>query len=51
MPDNGKWWYIVGGITLDCIIVAAIGSMFVTSETTWQTFRENEPVSLQESLS
>jgi glutamate:GABA antiporter len=39
--DNGRWWYIVGGITLACIIIAAIGSMFANSEATWQTFREN----------
>jgi amino acid transporter len=38
--DNSKWWYIVGGITLACIIVAAIGSMFANSEASWQTLRE-----------
>jgi hypothetical protein len=40
--DNSKWWYIVGGVTLARIIVAAIGgSMFANSEATWQTFGEN----------
>ena len=38
--DNSKWWYIVGGITLACIIVAAIGSMFANSEASWQTLKE-----------
>ena len=38
--DNSKWWYIVGGITLACIIIAAIGSMFANSEASWQTLRE-----------
>lgn len=28
--DNGKWWYIVGGITLACIVIAAIGSIHLT---------------------
>lgn len=39
--DNSRWWYIVGGITLACIIIAAIGSMFANSEASWQTLREN----------
>src|SRR6266851_1989759 len=30
--DNSRWWYIVGGITLACIIIAAVGSMFANSE-------------------
>ncbi|HLX57916.1 MAG TPA: APC family permease [Ktedonobacteraceae bacterium] len=37
---NDKWWYIVGGITLACLVVAVVGSMFANSEATWQTFRE-----------
>jgi amino acid transporter len=39
--DNSRWWYIVGGITLACIVIAAVGSMFANSEASWQTFREN----------
>ena len=39
--DNSKWWYIVGGITLACIIIAAIGSMFANSEASWQTLKES----------
>ncbi len=39
--DNSKWWYIVGGITLACIVIAAIGSMFANSEASWQTLRDN----------
>jgi amino acid transporter len=38
--SNSQWWYIVGGITLVCLIVAAVGSMFASSEATWQTFQE-----------
>ena len=38
---NSSWWYIVGGITLACIIIAAIGSMFANSEASWQTMRES----------
>lgn len=34
--DNGHWWYIVGGLTLFCLVIAAIGSMFATSEAAWE---------------
>ena len=34
--DNGHWWYIIGGLTLVCLIVAAIGSMLASSEAAWQ---------------
>jgi amino acid transporter len=33
---NANWWYIVGGLTLVCLIVAAIGSMLASSEAAWQ---------------
>jgi hypothetical protein len=33
---NTNWWYIVGGLTLFCLIVAAIGSMLASSEADWQ---------------
>ncbi len=33
---NDKWWYIVGGLTLACLIVAAIASMFANSEAEWE---------------
>ena len=39
--DNSRWWYIVGGITLACIIIAAVGSMFANSEASWQTMKES----------
>jgi amino acid transporter len=39
--SNSSWWYIVGGITLACIIIAGIGSMFANSEASWQTMRES----------
>ena len=34
--DDAHWWYIVGGLTLFCLIIAAIGSMFATSEAAWE---------------
>jgi glutamate:GABA antiporter len=34
--DNQHWWYIVGGITFVCLIVAALGSMLAHSEADWQ---------------
>jgi len=33
---NDKWWYIVGGLTLACLIVAAIASLFANSEADWE---------------
>ena len=33
---NANWWYIVGGLTLVCLIVAAIGSMLASSEAAWE---------------
>lgn len=33
---NGQWWYIIGGLTAVCLIVAAIGSMLASSEAAWQ---------------
>lgn len=34
--SNNQWWWIVGGITMTCLAVAAIGSMFANSEAQWQ---------------
>ena len=34
--DNSHWWYIVGGFTLVCLIFAAIGSLFASSEAAWE---------------
>ncbi len=34
--SNGQWWFIVGSITLVCLILAALGSMFATSEADWE---------------
>jgi glutamate:GABA antiporter len=39
--DNSHWWYIIGGLTLVCLTIAAIGSMFATSEAAWQGLSEN----------
>ncbi|WP_376794283.1 APC family permease [Thermogemmatispora sp.] len=33
---NTSWWYIIGGVTCFCLIIAAIGSMFAASEADWQ---------------
>jgi hypothetical protein len=33
---NSNWWYIIGGLTLVCLIIAAIGSMLASSEAAWQ---------------
>ncbi|QBD83054.1 APC family permease [Ktedonosporobacter rubrisoli] len=35
-----QWWYIVGSVTLICLIIAAVGSMFASSEAEWQTLEE-----------
>ncbi len=34
---NIYWFYIVGGVTVVCIIIAAIGSILATSEASWQS--------------
>ncbi len=33
---NDRWWYIVGGLTALCLLVAAIASMFANSEAEWE---------------
>jgi glutamate:GABA antiporter len=33
---NDKWWYIIGGLTVTCLVIAAIGSMFASSEAAWE---------------
>jgi glutamate:GABA antiporter len=38
--DNGHWWYIVGGLTLICLVIAGIGSMLASSEAAWQGLSE-----------
>ncbi|MGH2496392.1 MAG: APC family permease [Ktedonobacteraceae bacterium] len=38
--SNGQWWYIIGGLTVVCLIVAAIGSMLASSEASWQNLKE-----------
>jgi glutamate:GABA antiporter len=42
IPDqvsNTSWWYIVGGLTLACLVIAMIGSMLASSEASWQQWR------------
>lgn len=34
--SNSQWWYIIGGLTAVCLVVAAIGSMVASSEASWQ---------------
>lgn len=33
---NANWWYIIGGLAVICLIIAAIGSMLATSEAAWE---------------
>jgi len=33
---NGSWWYIIGGLTVVYLIVAAVGSMVASSEAAWE---------------
>jgi glutamate:GABA antiporter len=40
--SNGQWWYIIGGLTIVCLIIAAIGSMLASSEAAWQNLKEVE---------
>src|SRR5216683_7131903 len=34
--SNSQWWYIIGGLTGVCLVIAAIGSMLGSSEAAWQ---------------
>lgn len=34
--SNSQWWYIVGGITVLCLIVAFIGGLLASSEAAWE---------------
>ena len=38
--DNNHWWYIIGGLTIICLLIAAIGSMIASSEAAWQGISE-----------
>ncbi len=40
--SNDRWWWIVSGITVLLLIVAALGSIVASSEASWQTVSENE---------
>ena len=34
--SNNHWWYIIGGLTIVCLMIAAIGSLFASSEAAWE---------------
>jgi len=34
---SSQWWYIIGGLTLACLIIAAIGSMLASGQANWET--------------
>ena len=34
--SNGQWWYLVGGLTVVCLIIAAIGSLIANGEASWE---------------
>jgi hypothetical protein len=38
--SNDHWWWIVSGITVALLIIAAVGSMVASSEASWQTAQE-----------
>ncbi len=38
--DNTHWLLLVGGITLVCLVIAAVGAMFASSEAGWQDIRD-----------
>jgi glutamate:GABA antiporter len=33
---NGTWWYVVGGLSAICLIIAMIGGMLARSEADWE---------------
>lgn len=34
--SNSSWWFIVGGITLICLMIAGVGAMLASSEASWE---------------
>ncbi len=40
MIGNGSWWYIVGGLTVLCLIAAAIVSLIANSEADWEELKK-----------
>jgi len=37
---NEQWRYIVGSITVICLIIAGVGSMFANSQAEWEKFEQ-----------
>ena len=40
--SNGQWWYIIGGLTLVCLVIAALGSMLASGQASWETLKGDE---------
>lgn len=40
--SNSQWWYIIGGLTAICLVIAGIGSMLASSEASWQGIKGAE---------
>jgi amino acid transporter len=38
--NNAQWLLAIGGVTIACIIIAVIGSMYASSQATWEGMRE-----------
>nr|BBH86560.1 amino acid permease [Thermosporothrix sp. COM3] len=38
--SNAHWWLLVGGMTVFCLAIATIGSLFATSEASWQVLEK-----------
>ena len=38
LVSNESWWFVVGGLTLFSIIVAAVGSIIATSQAAWEHY-------------
>jgi amino acid transporter len=38
--SNSQWWYIVGGLTLMFLMIAAIGSLLANSEAGWEVMQK-----------
>ncbi len=42
--SSSQWWYIVGGLTIACLVIASIGSILATGEASWENLRQGESV-------
>jgi amino acid transporter len=54
LVTNEQWKYIVGSITVICLVIAGVGSMFANGQAEWEKFEQvtnDQPTKVQQQLS